>query len=249
MNPIRAVVVDDEPLAREALLELLASAQGVEIVGEYRNGSSFLAELPHLHPDLVFLDIEMPRLSGIDVAVEIQKCDTPPFVVFVTAFDRYAVEAFDADVTDYLVKPFDAERLARTIGRVQERKDAMVALRGNASSLPPAQPLTRVAIKGHDRIHLVHINDVDWIESADNYVRLHVGNAAYSFRATMKAMEMRLDPTRFVRIDRAAIVNIDRVVSLQSSFGREHVVTLRDGTRLRLSLAYRARLREMVEGL
>src|SRR3954452_12673591 len=170
MTPIRAAIVDDEPLAREALRELLEGIDGVGIVGEYRNGTSFLAELPRLHADVVFLDVEMPRMTGFDVATEIRAA-TPaaPVVVFVTAFERYAVRAFEAAATDYLLKPFDAGRLAMTIDRIRgvlqsDSVDAPVPLPATPA---PGEWLTRIAIKGPDgRTRVLRVGDIDWIEAA-----------------------------------------------------------------------------------
>jgi len=251
MTPIRAAIVDDEPLAREALRELLEDAEGVRVVGEYRSGSSFLAALPRLHPDVVFLDVEMPRLTGFDVVTEIRAA-TPasPFVVFVTAFERYAVRAFEAEATDYLLKPFDAGRLSRTIERI--RDGLMTPSAGAPLPLPPPPPgewLTRIGIKGSDhRTVVLRVGDIDWIEAAGNYVRAHVAGKSYLFRSTLSGIEAGLDPDAFVRIHRATIVNIERVAEVQASFRQEHVVTLRDGTRLCLGAPYRARLRELIAG-
>jgi two-component system LytT family response regulator len=254
MTPIRVAIVDDEPLAREALREMLAVQEDVEIVGEYRNGAAFLAKLPELQPDVVFLDVEMPRVSGFDVARALRETPEPaPFVVFVTAFERHAVRAFDEQATDYLLKPLECDRLSRTVTRVRQQMQP---------AQPPALPLeslvgvtaepdwlTRLAIKAPGRAQLLHVDDVDWFQTAGNYVRVHVGAASHLFRASMASIESRLDPRRFVRIHRATIVNVDRIVELQTSFAREHVVLLRSGARLRLSAPYRARLREMIEGL
>ncbi|MBV9497560.1 MAG: response regulator transcription factor [Acidobacteria bacterium] len=251
MLPIRAVIVDDEPLAREALRELLLAEDAVELVGEYRNGSAFLADLPRAHPDVVFLDIEMPRLSGFDVASEIRTA-TPaaPFLVFVTAFDRYAVRAFEEQATDYLMKPFDSDRLGKTLARVRRE---MAPQSPAPLPLTPASSaekwLTRIAIKAPGRIQLLRVDEIDWLEAAGNYVRVHAGKAAYLFRTTVAAIETRLDPGLFVRIQRGTIVHVDRIAELQSSFNREQIVLLRDGTRLTLSAPYRDRLRGMVEGL
>jgi two-component system LytT family response regulator len=252
MTPIRAAIVDDEPLAREALREILESIDGVGIVGEYRNGKSFLAELPGLHPDVVFLDVEMPRLNGFDVATEIRAA-TPasPFVVFVTAFERYAVRAFEAAATDYLLKPFDAGRLSMTIERIRQELevpyiDSPIPL---PALPPPGEWLTRIGIKGPDHRTLVlRVEDIDWIEAAGNYVRAHAGGKSYLFRSTLSAMEAGLDPNAFVRIHRATIVNIERVAEIQASFRHEHLVTLRDGTRLCLGAPYLARLRQLIGG-
>jgi two-component system LytT family response regulator len=250
MTSIRAAIVDDEPLAREALRELLEQTEGVGIVGEYRNGASFLAELPRLNPDVVFLDVEMPRLTGFDVATEIRTA-TPvsPFVVFVTAFERYAVPAFEAAATDYLLKPFDAGRLALTIERIRQRLEPAVDAPVPLPAAPPGEWLTRIGVKGRDHRTLVlRVEDIDWIEAAGNYVRAHVGSKSYLFRSTLSGIEAALDPNVFVRIHRATIVNIERVAEIQVSFRQEHVVTLGDGTRLSLGAPYRARLRQLIAG-
>jgi two-component system LytT family response regulator len=251
MTPIRAAIVDDEPLAREALREILEDLDGVGIVGEYRNGRSFLAELPSLHPDVVFLDVEMPRLTGFDVATEIRTATpAPPVVVFVTAFERYAVRAFEAAATDYLLKPFDAGRLAMTIERVRKGVESPSADVPLPLPPPPAgEFLARIGVKGRDHRTLVlRVGDIDWIEAAGNYVRAHAGGKPYLFRSTLSAIEASLDPSVFVRIHRATIVNIERVAEIQASFRQEHLVTLRDGTRLCLGAPYRARLRQLIAG-
>jgi two-component system LytT family response regulator len=252
MTPIRAVIVDDEPLARESLRELLVVQEAVEIVGEYRNGAAFLAKLPEVQPDVVFLDVEMPRVSGFDVARALREAPAPaPFVVFVTAFERHAVRAFDEEATDYLLKPLECDRLSRTMTRVRQQMQAPPAAAPIAAPTTATEPewLSRIAIKGPGRARLLHIDDVDWVQAAGNYLRVHVGAASYLFRGSMASIENRLDPRRFVRIHRATIVNIDRIAELQTSFSREHVVVLHSGARLRLSALYRARLREMIEGL
>jgi len=252
MTPIRAAIVDDEPLAREELRHLLEGTEGVGIVGEYRNGTSFLAELPRLHPDVVFLDVEMPRLTGFDIATEIRSA-TPasPFVVFVTAFERYAVRAFEAAATDYLLKPFDEDRLAMTIERVRQGLERPLTDAPLPIPLPPPAGgwLTRIGIKGRDHRTLVlPVEEIDWIEAAGNYVRVHVQRKSYLFRSTLSRIESALDPDVFVRIHRATIVNIGRVAELQVSFRGEHVLTLRDGTRLCLGAPYRERLRQLIAG-
>lgn len=234
---MRATILDDDPLARERLRELLAREPDMELVGEYGSGAVFLRELTAARPDLVFVDIEMPALSGFDVIEKIRASAARPYVVIVTAFESYAVRAFDAEATDYLLKPFDRQRFTRTLNRVRRQLTA-----GDPK-------MTRVAVRSGARIQLVRLDQVDWIESAANYVRLHIGAATHLFRGSMIALEQRLDPSRFVRIHRSTIVNIDRITELQPSFARDHIVVLRDGTRLRLSSNYRERLNALVDGL
>jgi two-component system LytT family response regulator len=190
-------------------------------------------------------------MSGFDVVTEIRAA-TPatPFVVFVTAFERYAVRAFETAATDYLLKPFDAGRLAVTLARV--RQGLQRAYVDAPLPLPPPRSgewLTRIGIKGRDhRTVVLRVEDIDWIEAAGNYVRAHAGAKSYLFRSTLSAIEAGLDPNTFVRIHRATIVNIERVTEVQASFREEHLVTLRSGTRLCLGAPYRARLRQLIAG-
>lgn len=230
------MLVDDEPLALEELRTLLAGEPDIEVVAEYESGTAFLLEAAAIRPDLVFLDVVMPRLSGLEVLEQLHASGAQPHVVFVTAFDRYAVRAFEEEALDYVLKPYCADRLARTLARLRQQMD-------------PPPYLTRVAVKKNARIHLVKIDDVDWLETAGNYVSLHVGAAEFLHRTTMAAIEPRLDPVRFVRIHRSTIVNVDRVVELRPAFARELTVLLRDGTSLRLAAPYRDRLRRLIDGL
>ena len=243
---IRAVIVDDEPFARERLQQLLSTEIDIEVVGEYQSGAAFLAALASDRPDLVFLDIELPLLSGIDVAESVRSAARPrPFVVFVTAFDTYAARAFDAEATDYVLKPFDRARFARTLNRVRRQLSGT-----RAAESPKRNHLTRLAVRNGGRIQLVPLDHVDWIEAAANYVRLHVGGrCTHLFRGSMAALEQRLDRSRFVRIHRSTIVNVERIAELQPTFERDQIVLMLDGTRLRMSASYRKSLESIVEGL
>ena len=242
IRPFRTVLVDDEPLALDALRALLAHEEDIDVVAEYHSGADFLRDADSIGADLVFLDIEMPRLSGLDVLEQLHAAGAQPHVVFVTGFDQYAVRAFEEQALDYVLKPYRADRMARTLARLRQQMT-------RAAESQSAGFLTRVAVKKNARIHLVRIDDVDWLETAGNYVSLHVGATEYLYRITMNAIESRLDPTRFVRIHRSTIVNVDRIVELQPTFAREFVVLLRDGTRRRLGAPYRDRLRKLIEGL
>ena len=239
---IRTVLVDDEPLAREALRALLAREEDIEVVAEYSSGTAFLRDAEAIGAELLFLDVEMPALSGLEVLEQLHASGAQPHVVFVTGFDQYAVRAFEEQALDYVLKPYRADRMARTLARLRQQM-------ARASESPAAAFLTRVAVRKNAHIHLVKIDDVDWLETAGNYVSLHVGAAEYLYRTTMAAIESRLDPARFVRIHRSTIVNVDRIVELQSTFGRDLVVLLRDGARLRLGAPYRDGLRKLIEGL
>jgi two-component system, LytTR family, response regulator len=242
VRPIRTVLVDDEPLALEGLRALLAREDDIDVVAEYQSGTAFLRDAEALGADLVFLDVEMPSLSGLDVLEQLHAAGAQPHVVFVTGFDQYAVRAFEEQALDYVLKPYNAERMARTLARLRQQM-------ARAADSPAAAFLTRVAVRKNGRIHLVRIDEVDWLETAGNYVSLHVGPAEYLYRTTMAAIESRLDPACFVRIHRSTIVNVDRIVELQPTFVRELVVLLRDGTRLRLGAPYRDGLRKLIEGL
>jgi two-component system LytT family response regulator len=237
-GPMRTTILDDDPLARLRLREFLAREPDIELVGEYGSGAAFLRELAAVRPELVFIDVEMPALSGFDV-LETMRATAAirPYVVFVTAFESYAVRAFDTEATDYLLKPFDLARFTRMLNRVRRQLGAR------------DPKVTRVAVRSGARIQFVRLDQVDWIEAAANYVRLHIGAVSHLFRGSMVALERRLDPSRFVRIHRSTIVNVDRITELQPSFAREHIVVLRDGTRLRLSPTYRERLGALVDGL
>lgn len=242
---IRTVLVDDEPLALQSLRSLLANEEDIDVVAEYQSGAAFLRDAEAIGAHLLFLDVEMPRLSGLEVLERLHAAGAQPHVVFVTGFDRYAVQAFEKEALDYVLKPYRPDRISRTLIRLRKQ----LAQAAHTGAAPEAAFLTRVAVKKNARIHLVKIDDVDWIETADNYVSMHVAGAEYLYRTTMAAIEPRLDPTRFARIHRSTIVNVDRIAELQQSFARELVVLLRDGTRLRLGAPYRSRLRKLVEGL
>jgi two-component system LytT family response regulator len=252
MTKIQCAIVDDEPLAREALREMIGTDDGLEVAGEYRNGRSVMKALEATPYDLLFLDIRMPRLSGFDLLEQLRHPQQPsgPAIVFVTAFECYAAEAFDHDVIDYLLKPFDLERVRRTLGRVHRHFAGEPALAhgAGADDARPELP-ARLAIRGAGQVDFIRVESIDWLETAGNYVRLHVGTRSHLFRTTMDRMEQRLDPRRFVRIHRSTIVNIDHVVQLRPAFRRDYQVRLADGTRLRLSSHYRARLEALVDGL
>ncbi len=239
---IRTVLVDDEPLALVGLRSLLVHEADIDVIAEYQSGTAFLRDAEGIGADLVFLDVEMPCLSGLEVLEQLHAAGAQPHVVFVTGFDQYAVRAFEEQALDYVLKPYCAERMARTLARLRQQM-------ARAAESPAAAFLARVADKQNGRIHLVRIDEVDWLETAGNYVSLHVGAAEYLYRTTMAAIESRLDPARFVRIHRSTIVNVDRIVELQPTFGREHVLLLHDGTRLRLGAPYRDGLRKLIEGL
>jgi two-component system LytT family response regulator len=249
---IRVVIADDEPLGRARLRMLLAGEPWVEIVAECADGPSTIAAIGKLDPGLVFLDVQMPGGSGFDV-IEAIGADRMPFVIFVTAFDRYALRAFDVHALDYLLKPFDRDRFHQALGRARDQiarrstGDLERRLLALVNDLKPSpQRLERFVIKSAGRVFFVRAHEIEWIEAAGNYVKLHVGAETHVFRETMNALEARLDPAVFFRIHRSHIVNIERVRELQPWFNGEYVVLLTSGARLTLSRGYREKMQDRI---
>ena len=247
---IPVLIVDDEPLARERLRMLLKAEDWLDVVGECPDGASAVAAIQKLQPALVFLDVQMPGATGFEV-IDAIGADRMPFVIFVTAYDHYALRAFDVHALDYLLKPFDRERFQQALVRARqqlERRsqgDLARRLLQLVEDLRPAhQRPERFVIKAAGRVFFVRADEIDWIEAAGNYVKLHVGAQAHLFRETMNALESQLDPDTFFRVHRSHIVNIERVRELQPWFNGEYVVFLRDGTRLTLSRGYREKLQD-----
>ena len=250
MTLIRVLVVDDEPLVRRGIAALLAEESGLEVVGEARNGTEALALIRGTTPDLVFLDVQMPGLDGLGVLAALEP-EERPAVVFVTAFDQYAVRAFDLHAVDYLLKPFDDERFRTALARVRGRLrggelaneraalSALLAELRGASAGPD-----RLAVREQGHIVLVPVEEIDWIEAADNYVRLHRGKQYHLLRESIGRLEETLDRRRFARIHRSAMVNLARVRALEPVPGGEYDVILTDGRRLTLSRGYRDRFQE-----
>ena len=233
---IRTIIVDDEPLARSNLSVLLRRDPEIEIVAECGSGAEALAEIRSARPDLVFLDVQMPECDGFDV-LEILGQDLPPAVVFVTAYDQYALRAFDAGALDYLLKPFDNARFERALERA---KQTIVRSR----DLP--RKLERLAIKGVGQISFVKVSEIDWIEAADYYACLHVGAKTHLLRRSLAELEDELSEM-FCRIHRSTIVNLDRVRGLKLNEEGEYDVLLDHGARLRLSRRYRKQLESRLE--
>jgi two-component system LytT family response regulator len=235
---IRAVIVDDEPLARTNLKLLLERHPQVRIVGELGSGLDALAEIRRTRPDLVFLDVQMPECDGFDV-LEMLGGDAPPAVVFVTAYDQYALRAFEAGALDYLLKPFDDARFARALSRAQDK------IRGYQ---PVSRKPARLAVKTAGQVLFLEPADIDWIEAADYYSCLHIGAKTHLLRRSMSELEQELDPDVFCRIHRSAIVNLTRVRALQSSAGGEHEALLHNGTTLPISRRYRTQFQVKLAG-
>jgi len=244
---LRALIVDDEPLARQRIVDLLGEDEAVQVLGECEDATEALEAIARLAPDVVFLDIQMPGMDGFELLSLLD--DPRPMVVFTTAFDTYAVRAFDEHAVDYLLKPIDADRFRTALARVREsvlhpREDWTVRVRELLARLD-RQPKTlrRIVVKEPGRVFFVDTRDVDWFEAAGNYVRVHAGEDSHLIRMTMQALEERLEPRAFVRVHRSTIVNVARVAELQATFHGEYDVVLRNGTKLGMQRAYHDRLR------
>lgn len=257
---IRTLLVDDEPLARRNLRVLLKDDAEVEVVGEARNGAEALTAIREHSPDLIFLDIQMPEMDGFGVLENID-AEQMPVIVFVTAFDRYALRAFEFHALDYLLKPFDDARFEKALRQAKQQveqrdiKDLshrlIALLSSRDAQVATEQPvkagyLTRLLIKSSGRVSFLKTEDVDWIGAEDYYVKLHVGRKHHLLRETMNEMEAKLDPSKFVRVHRSSIVNIERIRELQQHFNGEYVVVLQDGTELKLSRSRREQLQNML---
>jgi len=249
---IRTVIIDDEELGRERLRALLAKEPEVELIGEAADGRSGVLLLEKLKPELAFLDVQMPELDGFEVLQAIDEAARPS-VVFVTAHDKFALKAFDVHAVDYLLKPFDRERfrtaLQRAVVKVRARSggDSDPALKAVLEEAKPsAKPLERLVVKTDGRVLLIKVDELDWVEAADNYVNLHIGKDAHLMRETMSSLESRLPPAKFMRISRSTIVNLERVQELQPMFHGEYVVVLKTGAKLTLSRTYRDKLDQLV---
>lgn len=235
---LRVIVADDEPLVRRGLRRLLEQEGDVTLVGECANGDEALAMVRDRDADVLFLDVQMPGRTGIEVLAELGDA-APRAIVFVTAHDRYAIEAFDRHAVDYLLKPFDRQRFRTALARVRQRLDAPgpgTRLERLIEALAPATPyLERIPARVNNRVTLVPVADVTWIEAADNYVKLHSGERTWLVRDTMKELVERLDPRKFVRIHRSTIVNLSSIRDLVALPSGDCEVILHDGTRLTMS--------------
>ena len=238
---IRALVVDDEPLARRTIQRFLAKKAGVDVVGECGDGESAVRAIREKKPDLVFLDVQMPEMDGFQVIATVG-ANEMPVTIFVTAHDRFALRAFDSNAIDYLLKPFGKERFERALARAKQKiagKLDQDEVRRILSSLEwfaaERKHPDRLAIPKNGRILFVPTKDIDWIEAEGNYVRLHVGNREHEFRETLTELEEKLSPADFLRIHRSTIVNIQRIKEIQPWFHGYHRVLLQDGTALRMS--------------
>jgi len=244
---IRTLIVDDMSLSRERTRRYLAAEADVEIVGECGDGESALRAVEALAPDLLLLDVQMPGMTGLALLEKIP-AESRPAVVFVTAFDEFAVPAFAAHAVDFLLKPFDRERLAKVLARVRahlaEKRSApaITAMAPPSGEVTP-EYLSRIAVKSVGRTVFVNTDSVDWLETAGNYVCLHAGKETHVVRETMNQIESQLDPRKFVRIHRSTMVRIEAIREIQPLFNGDRVVILHDGAKLTMSRSYREKAR------
>jgi two-component system LytT family response regulator len=238
---IRALVVDDEPLARRTIRRFVGKNTGVEIIGECGDGESAVRAIQDSKPDLVFLDIQMPEMDGFQVLSKIG-ADQMPVTIFVTAHDRFALRAFDANAIDYLLKPVGKERFERALDRAKQRiagkadGDEVQRIISAVGQRAAANKYSnRLAVPKNGRIMFVATHDIDWIEAERNYVRLHVGSREHEFRETLAELGEKLNPAEFLRIHRSTIVNIERIEEIQPWFHGHHRVLLKNGKELRMS--------------
>jgi len=250
--PIRVVIVDDEALARDGIRLRLDREPDVEVVGEFASAETAMQRIPELGADVMFLDVQMPHLSGLDL-VERTGLDAVPAVVFITAYDHYAIQAFGVRALDYLVKPYDDERFAEMLDRVRSRiaqlRDGTlgrqvrtVLSRHLGDAVGASGGIARVPVKTANGVTFVRADTIDWIEAAGDHIRLHVGRDTFALRQTLTGILETLDPRRFVRIHRSAVVNVDRIVELQPFFHGEHIAILQSGRRLKVSRSWRDEL-------
>jgi len=245
MSKIRTVIVDDEPLARERLRKLISNEEDLELIEMCENGQEAIDYLSEDLPHLLFLDIQMPEIDGFQVLKKINYEDIP-CIVFVTAYDEYALRAFEVNALDYLLKPFDQQRFKKAVARVrnqlqnQTQNQLDSRLTRLVDSLDKSSSyLERIMIKANGRVYFVKTDEVDWIEAAGNYLKLHYGKKNHMIRETMSNMEEKLDPDQFFRIHRSVIVNIEKIKELQPWFHGDYMITLLDGQKLTMSRNYK----------
>jgi two-component system LytT family response regulator len=253
MEQIRVLIVDDEPLAREGVRLHLEDEPDMRVVGESANGEEAVEHIQTLAPELVFLDVQMPGLDGFGV-VEAVGAERMPVTIFSTAYDQFALRAFDAYAIDYLLKPYDPERFRRSMERARHQirgrkrsdvEDRLTALLGELRGRK--EFLERIVVRSGGRILILRVEDIDWLEAASNYVRIHAGGRQYLLRDTMSNLEARLNPEQFVRIHRSTIVRMDRIKELEPLFQGDYVLILEDGTRLTSSRGYRDKLQSLLQ--
>jgi two-component system LytT family response regulator len=254
MDKIRALIVDDEPLAREGMRLHLGEHSDIEVIGECDDGATAVMTIRDVKPDLVFLDVQMSGLDGFGVLRAIGT-EHMPIVVFVTAYDQFALQAFEAHAIDYLLKPIDPDRLDTALERVhnqiegqarRERDDRVMSLLSQVGGQP--RYIERLVTRSDGKIRIIRVDDIDYIEAAGNYAKIHVGGKMHLVREGMNSLESKLDPAKFLRVHRSVIVRIDRIKELESLYQGDYVVVLHDGTRLTTGRKYRDAIQEFIRG-
>jgi two-component system LytT family response regulator len=256
MSPLRVVVVDDEQLAREGMVELLEKENDVVVAGAFGDGLSALTALDSLEADALFVDIQMPGMTGLEL-VELLDLERLPAIIFVTAYDAYAIRAFELNAMDYLLKPVSPERLGQSLERIRanrpekENDDYRTRLAALLDGLVPgrAQGVGRLIVREVGQVIIIATREIDWIEGADYYARLHVGPRVHLLRETLASLERRLDQGRFMRINRSAIINLTRVRSVETHLRGEGIVVLANNERLKVTAQRREELERRLEGL
>ncbi len=252
---MRVLIVDDEAHARSRLRQMLTREDDVELIGECASGRQALEVIQRDRPDLVFLDMQMPRMTGLELCQTLAESGHPmPLVIFATAFDQFAINAFEVHAIDYLLKPFDRERLQKALEHARKQlslggEQTNPALTALLEQLTAASKKTdRLVFKENGRLLFLRADNIDWAEADGNYVRVHAGAESHYFRETLTGLEAQLPQDKFIRVSRSAIVNVDRIKEMQPLFYGDYTVLLHNGSRVNLSRAYRDRLQEFLEG-
>lgn len=249
--PFKTLIVDDEPLAREGLRILLADDPDIAEIAEAKDGRQAVEAIRDTQPDLVFLDVQMPEMDGFSVVREIGAAQMPP-VIFVTAHDEYAIQAFEINAIDYLLKPVTSRRFRDSLGRAKQRLEHQPADGASRQILSlletmasPRRYITRLAVRSAGKTVFVDVADIDWIKAAENYVELHAGSKVHLLHVTLNTLEKSLDPELFMRVHRSLIVNVKRIKELQPAFHGEYVITLHNGTQLQSGRVYHERVKAL----
>ena len=254
MRVIRTVIVDDEPLAREGVRMMLEEDSEISVVAECANGREALAAISEKEPDLIFLDVQMPEMGGFEV-LEAVGAEQAPQVIFVTAYNKYALQAFEAHALDYLLKPFTVERFSEALRRakMQIQNEQNGELNRRLATLledlkPQAKYLERIVVKNSGRVSFLSVEEIIWIEAAESYVRFHAeGGKSYLIRGAISRLEAQLEPARFLRIHRSIIVSIKQIKEMQPLFHGDYEIVVKDGTKLTSSRSYRDKLQRLLE--
>ena len=249
MDVIRTIVVDDEPLARQGLSEHLSRREDIEVVAQCADGVEAMDAIQTHDPDLVFLDIQMPEMTGFDL-IERVGPDNMPAVIFVTAYDQFAIQAFEAAALDYVLKPLEKERIGRAVERARrlidaqgDPTDAVRALVRHVQEQGLAsKPASRLKVRQGEHIHFIRVEDVEWFEAEGNYIVLHQGDGEDRIRSTLTGLEQQLDPDRFVRVHRSVILNLDHLKEVQPWFSGDYLAIMKNGKQIRVSRRYKDNL-------